>query len=904
MSEVKRFFLLKHNAHYKVYNLCSERSYSPKHFLNATASFPFDDHNPCPFYLLIQFCEDAKTYLDQNPKNVIAVHCKAGKGRTGLVLCCYLLFSKEQPNPDAALAFYAEARTKDRKGVTIPSQIRWVRRFGEYLQKYRWANPPRPFSANGTPIVITSIEIHGYPYGIDPVSVSPCVRISLMKNKTLVWDSKVNGLWKSATGEVPKWIKGDTRPYIIACEVQVTGDFHITCTNNEQGKVFGLWDHSTFVCGDEKEETRSVYQKATLDGPSKDCKKHVKFPKDFQVVVCCRKLRDSEVITEESESDEKGPVDRKTIRQVNNPIKKLVSKKKLRYQKDGFDLDLSYITPTIIAMGFPSAALEGMYRNKMSDVQRFLKYYHDGHFKVYNLCSERTYTPDNFGNSTASYPFDDHNPCPFKTLVKFCEDASEYHKRDPANCTVIHCKAGKGRTGLVISALLLAEGQAKDAATALEQYGAARTSNVKGVTIPSQRRYVYYYHEYLTNYQSMGRPFTFAGPIIRLIGFHMQSYPKVNDAGCTPNFKVSLMDKTIIYNHKVAVGGKLLKWTKEMPAWSTDCDIELQGDVHVVFYDNNNKMFGFWMHTAFIHSASIVLEKDEIDGAANDKKHSIYPKDFKCQIFFADVQEDDDQVATLSPSSPNYRSRTRTHTIGAGVKPAPISQPPDAFLHPEDDDEDDDQEGGYSSPSDKELSEDEYLEEETKQDHQKSQQVIELEAQLTVAIKEQQWDKCCKIRDSITKLKCNCGGYFENNVCLTCNARAGGGGGGSAAKSFRGAPRAKSPSPANASQVLAPPARASEPRPSNRDKSPARSLSPDPSKLEHKVAPKPPVIKVDADTTPRESGECVFVPQKGTVWAGMPCATCGVPFKQHPNPRSPSASQSVRATSPAAVKYR
>lgn len=115
MSEVKRFFLLKHNAHYKVYNLCSERSYSPKHFANATASFPFDDHNPCPFYLLIQFCEDAKTYLEQNPKNVIAVHCKAGKGRTGLVLCCYLLFSKEQPNPDAALSYYAEARTKTKK---------------------------------------------------------------------------------------------------------------------------------------------------------------------------------------------------------------------------------------------------------------------------------------------------------------------------------------------------------------------------------------------------------------------------------------------------------------------------------------------------------------------------------------------------------------------------------------------------------------------------------------------------------------------------------------------------------------------------------------------------------------------------------------------------------------------
>jgi hypothetical protein len=37
----------------------------------------------------------------------------------------------------------------------------------------------------------------------------------------------------------------------------------------------------------------------------------------------------------------------------------LVSKKKLRFVDDGVDLDLSYITDQLIAMGYPSLGLEG-----------------------------------------------------------------------------------------------------------------------------------------------------------------------------------------------------------------------------------------------------------------------------------------------------------------------------------------------------------------------------------------------------------------------------------------------------------------------------------------------------------------------------------------------------------------
>jgi hypothetical protein len=37
------------------------------------------------------FCAEASAWLAAHPENVVVVHCKAGKGRTGLMLCCLML---------------------------------------------------------------------------------------------------------------------------------------------------------------------------------------------------------------------------------------------------------------------------------------------------------------------------------------------------------------------------------------------------------------------------------------------------------------------------------------------------------------------------------------------------------------------------------------------------------------------------------------------------------------------------------------------------------------------------------------------------------------------------------------------------------------------------------------------
>lgn len=60
---------------------------------------------------MLEFCVDLILYLSKDPENAAAVHCKAGKGRTGIMICCYLIFSGISPNTNDAIAKYSIRRS-------------------------------------------------------------------------------------------------------------------------------------------------------------------------------------------------------------------------------------------------------------------------------------------------------------------------------------------------------------------------------------------------------------------------------------------------------------------------------------------------------------------------------------------------------------------------------------------------------------------------------------------------------------------------------------------------------------------------------------------------------------------------------------------------------------------------
>jgi len=69
-------------------------------------------------------------------------------------------------------------------------------------------------------------------------------------------------------------------------------------------------------------------------------------------------------------------------KQVETAARQLVSQNKRRFQQDGFDLDLTYVTPRIIATSFPSSGLWALYRNPIGKVAAFLDAKHPGKYKV------------------------------------------------------------------------------------------------------------------------------------------------------------------------------------------------------------------------------------------------------------------------------------------------------------------------------------------------------------------------------------------------------------------------------------------------------------------------------------------------------------------------------------------
>lgn len=115
---VRQFLTSRYGEHYRIFNFCPrfENGYDAAYFNNQVSRYPFPDHHPPPLSLIPLAVRRMHDWLLQDERNVVVIHCKAGKGRSGTMCCCYLLSLPSLPSPPK-LAQNISAKVKAAKAT-------------------------------------------------------------------------------------------------------------------------------------------------------------------------------------------------------------------------------------------------------------------------------------------------------------------------------------------------------------------------------------------------------------------------------------------------------------------------------------------------------------------------------------------------------------------------------------------------------------------------------------------------------------------------------------------------------------------------------------------------------------------------------------------------------------------
>uniref|UniRef100_A0A5F8G423 Tensin 1 n=1 Tax=Monodelphis domestica TaxID=13616 RepID=A0A5F8G423_MONDO len=170
IREVAQMLKSKHGGNYLLFNL-SERRHDITKLHSKVLDFGWPDLHTPALEKICSVCKAMDTWLNANPHNVVVLHNKGNRGRTGVVIAAYMHYSNISASADQALDRFAMKRFYEDKVAPVgqPSQKRYVHYFSGLLSG--------SIKMNNKPLFLHHVIMHGIPNFESKGGCRPFLRI-------------------------------------------------------------------------------------------------------------------------------------------------------------------------------------------------------------------------------------------------------------------------------------------------------------------------------------------------------------------------------------------------------------------------------------------------------------------------------------------------------------------------------------------------------------------------------------------------------------------------------------------------------------------------------------------------------------------------------------------------------
>uniref|UniRef100_A0AAQ6AL32 Tensin 3 n=1 Tax=Amphiprion ocellaris TaxID=80972 RepID=A0AAQ6AL32_AMPOC len=302
--------------------------------------------------------------------------------------------------------------------------------------------------------------------------------------------------------------------------------------------------------------------------------------------------------------------------------------------REGYELDLTYITERIIAVSFPRGCSEEVYSHNLKDVTRMLKSKHADNYLIINL-SERRHDLSKMNPKTLDTGWPDLHAPPLDKICTICKAMESWLNADPLHVVVIHCRGGKGRIGVVISSFVHFTDVSASADQALDRFAMRKyyDDKVSALMTPSQKRYVWILNSLLSGSMKINASPLFLHCVI-LHGIPNFDATRV----CRPYIKVYQGMQAVYSSGVYHIG----QGHRDRVCISLEPAQLLKGDIMIKCYHKSDVtserevIFRLQFHTGAVQGYNLMFEKEDMETANKDSR---FPDYGKVELVFSEGPE-------------------------------------------------------------------------------------------------------------------------------------------------------------------------------------------------------------------------------------------------------------------------